>query len=84
MDLAEAIARQAQRLIGELPTIDFALVCLARALEFPQEAALMTFAIGRTAGWLAHVIEQYRTDALIRPRARYNGPQPKFGLDESQ
>ena len=75
MDLAEAIAHQAQRLIGELPTIDFALVCLARAMEFPPDAAIMTFAIGRTVGWLAHAIEQYRTNALIRPRARYSGPQ---------
>ncbi len=76
LDLAEAIARQAQRLIGELPTIDFALVCLAGALDLPEDAAIMTFAIGRTVGWLAHAIEQYRTEALIRPRARYTGPQP--------
>jgi citrate synthase len=76
MNLAEAISHQAQRLIGELPTIDFALVCLAQALELPEDAALMLFAIGRTVGWLAHAIEQYRTDALIRPRARYIGPQP--------
>jgi citrate synthase len=76
LELADAIALQAQRLIGEPPTIDFALVCLARALDFPQEAAIVTFAIGRTVGWLAHAIEQYRTNALIRPRARYSGPQP--------
>jgi citrate synthase len=76
LTLAEAIARQAQSLIGELPTIDFALVCLAHALDLPDDTALMLFAIGRTVGWLAHAIEQYRTDALIRPRARYIGPQP--------
>jgi citrate synthase len=76
LDLAEAIATQAQRLIGELPTLDFALVCLASALGFPEAAAIMTFAIGRTVGWLAHAIEQYREDTLIRPRARYTGPQP--------
>lgn len=76
LDLAEAIAKQAQRLIGELPTIDFALVCMRRALEFPPDAAIMTFAVGRTVGWLAHAIEQYQTNALIRPRARYSGPQP--------
>jgi citrate synthase len=74
--LAEAIERQAQRLIGELPTIDFSLVCVARALELPEDAAMMLFAIGRTVGWIAHAIEQYRTEALIRPRARYIGPQP--------
>lgn len=76
MDLAQAIASQARRLIGELPTIDFALVCLARTLEFPEDAAIMMFAIGRTVGWLAHAIEQYRMNSLIRPRARYIGPQP--------
>ncbi len=74
--LAQAIASQAQRLIGELPTIDFALVCLARTLELPEEAAIMIFAIGRTVGWLAHAIEQYRINSLIRPRARYIGPLP--------
>ena len=76
LDLAQAIARQARRLIGEPPTIDFALVCLARALEFPEDAAIMIFAIGRTVGWLAHAIEQYQANVLIRPRARYSGPQP--------
>jgi citrate synthase len=49
---------------------------VARALELPEDAAMMLFAIGRTVGWIAHAIEQYRTEALIRPRARYIGPQP--------
>jgi citrate synthase len=31
------------------------------------------FAIGRSAGWVAHVVEQYREDFLLRPRARYVG-----------
>jgi citrate synthase len=34
------------------------------------------FAIGRTAGWLAHGLEQIGQDRLIRPRARYTGPSP--------
>jgi citrate synthase len=76
LELAEAIAHQARLLLGEHPTIDFALVCLAYALELPEDAAIMIFAIGRTVGWLAHAIEQYRSNALIRPRARYIGPQP--------
>jgi citrate synthase len=35
------------------------------------------FALGRTIGWLGHAIEQYQADQLIRPRARYTGPQPE-------
>lgn len=76
MELAETIARQTHSLMGELPTIDFALVCLARQMELPEDAAITLFAIGRTVGWIAHAIEQYQTNSLIRPRARYSGLQP--------
>ena len=56
------------------PTIDFALVTLALAANLPPHAPLALFAIGRTAGWIGHIIEQYAQDQLIRPRARYTGP----------
>jgi citrate synthase len=31
------------------------------------------FAVSRMAGWTAHVLEQYRNNRLIRPRAEYKG-----------
>lgn len=64
-------------LLGEPPTIDFALVVLARVLALPADAALALFAIGRTIGWIAHAIEQYAQNAMIRPRAKYVGPAPR-------
>lgn len=61
---------------GRQPNVDFALVALRRALNLPPGAALALFAIGRTAGWIAHALEQRQADRLIRPRARYTGPPP--------
>ena len=54
---------------GAHPGLDFALATLERLLRLPDGAALAIFAVGRTAGWLAHIFEQRRSGRLIRPRA---------------
>jgi citrate synthase len=72
----ETLATAAESLIGEKPTIDFALVALARVLRLPPGAPLMLFALGRSIGWIGHAIEQYETGQIIRPRAKYVGPNP--------
>ena len=56
---------------GDSPSVDVALVMMERAYGLPVGAAFTVFAVGRTAGWLAHAIEQRSQAALIRPRARY-------------
>jgi len=43
-------------------------------LALPQGSAFSLFALGRAAGWIAHAVEQYDDGRLIRPRARYIGP----------
>jgi len=53
------------------PTIDVGLVALGAALGLPRAFGIALFAIGRTAGWVAHILEQYEADFLIRPRALY-------------
>lgn len=75
--LGREIAARAESVLGERPTIDFALVALTRALGLPNGTALTLFALGRTIGWLAHAIEQYQHEAVIRPRARYVGLTPR-------
>ena len=70
------LARAAEILVGEAPNVDFALAALADAFELPPHAPLRLFALSRTAGWLAHMLEQATTGVLIRPRARYIGPKP--------
>jgi citrate synthase len=59
---------------GLHPTIDVALIALEQVLGLPIGAALAIFAIGRTAGWVAHALEQRQDGRLIRPRAAYVGP----------
>jgi citrate synthase len=71
-----AFVEAARAVIGASPTVDFGLVALARSLGLPSQAPFMLFALGRSAGWIAHCIEQYATGELIRPRARYVGPAP--------
>jgi citrate synthase len=70
---ARSIAAAAKDLLGETPTVDFALVAVARALALPPGAPLTLFALGRTIGWIGHAIEQYEQGTMIRPRARYVG-----------
>ncbi len=74
---AERIAAASEALTNRRPNIDFATVTLERALGLPEGAALSMFLLGRTAGWIAHALEQAANGALIRPRARYTGPQPQ-------
>lgn len=74
--LLRAVLDEAQSLGNEPPTIDMALAALAYVLEADSEAPLAWFAIGRSAGWVAHAREQIDTGLLIRPRARYIGVQP--------
>lgn len=73
---AREVAAAAKAVIGEAPTVDFALVAVSRALGLPSGAALTLFAIGRTIGWIGHAIEQYEANAIIRPRAKYVGTTP--------
>jgi len=54
--------------------VEFYTALLLEALGIPRALFSATFAIGRAAGWLAHIEEQRRVGKLIRPAARYVGP----------
>jgi citrate synthase len=71
----QALQTAAQELTGAQPNIDFALVAACDAFDLPEDAPFAVFAVARSAGWIAHAIEQSR-GGLIRPRARYVGPPP--------
>jgi citrate synthase len=60
-----------------LPNLDWPAARLYHYLGLPVELYTPLFVISRTAGWCAHVIEQHDNNRLIRPRARYIGPEPR-------
>jgi citrate synthase len=42
----------------------------------PRGSAQVIFALGRTAGWIAHIVEEYAQPPLrLRPESRYTGPR---------
>ncbi|MEO7093637.1 MAG: citrate/2-methylcitrate synthase [Polyangiales bacterium] len=55
------------------PTVDVGLAALVAALGAPDAAGPGLFAVARSAGWLAHALEQRAAGHLLRPRARYVG-----------
>jgi citrate synthase len=55
------------------PNLDFYLTVCTRMLGFPRGLPAAVFALGRCAGWIAHSLEQYADNRLIRPRMRYRG-----------
>lgn len=57
--------------------VEFYTALVLEALELPRDVFTPVFAIGRVAGWAAHVLEQEATGRLIRPQSRYLGPMPR-------
>jgi citrate synthase len=68
-----ALVRAMREERREPPTLDVGLVALSIALDLPPGSAFAMFAVGRAAGWIAHVLEQREDPYLLRPRARYVG-----------
>lgn len=74
--LAVEIPERIKEATGAFANTDYALAVMRRALDMPAGCETAMFAISRTAGWIAHAIEQLESKKLIRPRARYVGPAP--------
>lgn len=74
---ADTVAETVRAAHGLQPNVDFYAVALYRALGIPPRAATALFAISRSAGWTAHILEQQADNRLMRPRARYVGRPPR-------
>lgn len=70
-DMVLAFLDEAQRRFGLKPRMEFGVVALARELGLPRRAAGGLYILARVAGWVAHVMEQRLSSALLRPRAKF-------------
>ncbi|MDB4959897.1 MAG: hypothetical protein JWO36_7466 [Myxococcales bacterium] len=80
LELARAVEQAAAKILRErkpdrplAANVEFYTAVLLDGVGLPREQFSPTFAVGRVAGWSAHVIEQRRTGRLIRPGSRYVG-----------
>ncbi len=53
--------------------VDFYSASTYYSLGIPVDLFTPIFAVSRMSGWTAHILEQYRNNRLIRPRAEYTG-----------
>lgn len=60
---------------GLKPNVDFYSASVYHSLGIKRDLFTPIFAVSRTSGWIAHILEQYSNNRLIRPRADYVGPQ---------
>lgn len=54
--------------------VDYYSAVVLQQAGIPKDQFTCVFAMSRIAGWMAHVIEQWANNRLIRPRAEYVGP----------
>lgn len=66
------------------PNVDFYSASVYHSLGIDHDLFTPIFAISRMSGWIAHILEQYSNNRLIRPRAEYTGPgmQKYVPIDE--
>jgi citrate synthase len=83
IDFAVAVERQIVDTLAELkpgrqlyPNVEFYAGVVMERCGLPPELFTPTFAVSRVIGWCANVLEQADDNRIIRPSARYVGPEP--------
>jgi len=72
-EICEHIEKVVKEKKGIYPNVDFYSATTQASLGIPKEFYTTIFAAARTAGWIAHIIEQFADNRLIRPTSQYTG-----------
>ena len=73
--MSEKIAALMKEKKGLNANVDFYSATVYYSLGIPTDMFTPVFAIARTAGWTAHVLEQLADNRLYRPLSEYVGPE---------
>ena len=85
------IAEEVEKVVHEklahkkiFPNIDFYSGIVFQGLGIPTDLFTPIFAMGRVSGWLAHWLEQLKTNRIYRPDQKYIGThnQPYVPIEE--
>ena len=90
-ELARSVEATALALLAEYQpgrslqtNVEYYTALLLHGLGLPTELFTPTFAVSRTAGWIAHSLEQRQQSRLIRPQSEYIGPRGRQWVDLSE
>jgi citrate synthase len=82
LDFTRAVEQTTVKILAELKpgrdlyaNVELYAAIILHAVDVPPELFTPMFAIGRTAGWTAHMIEQLQETKIIRPESVYVGPR---------
>ncbi len=84
-ETSREIERTVKEQKGLNANVDFYSASTYYSLGIPADMFTPVFAVSRMSGWTAHIMEQYRNNRLIRPRADYKGQpdgQPWVPIDK--
>jgi citrate synthase len=73
IEMSERIAALMKEKKGLHANVDFYSATVYYSLGIPTDLFTCIFAISRTAGWTAHVLEQLADNRLYRPLSEYTG-----------
>ncbi|QHA07297.1 citrate synthase [Streptomyces broussonetiae] len=87
VDFAVAVERRVEAILAELKpgrelhtNVEFYAGVVMELCGLPREMFTPTFAAARVVGWSANILEQAADSKIIRPVARYVGPEPPVAV----